>query len=82
MSCFLGVLVRVSIAVKRHHDNSDTYTGKTFNWGGLHFQRFSPLSSCCTGRHDAGEVAESPESTIFDLQAAKSADSVSAQQLR
>ena len=45
------VLVRVSVTVKRHHDHSNSYKGKVFNWDGLHFQKFSPLSSfyICSG---------------------------------
>ena len=31
------VLVRVSIAVKRHHDHDKSYRGRTFNLGGLTF---------------------------------------------
>ena len=37
------VLVRVPIAVKRHHDHSNSYKRKAFHWDGL--QSFSPLSS-------------------------------------
>ena len=40
-----SVLVRVSIAVKGSHDHNNSYKGKTFNWGDLHFQRFGPLAS-------------------------------------
>ncbi|ERE73366.1 histone deacetylase 2-like protein [Cricetulus griseus] len=36
-----------STAVKRYHDHSNSYKGKTFNWGSLQFQMFSPLSSGC-----------------------------------
>ena len=58
-----GVLGRVFIAVKRHHDHSNSYKGKHLIGAGLQFQRFSPLSSWqatwqCAGRHGAGEVAE------------------------
>ena len=37
--CKSSDLVRVSIAAKIHHDHCTSYNGKTFNWGGLHFQR-------------------------------------------
>jgi hypothetical protein len=59
-----SVLVRVSIAVKRHHDHGNSYKKKKHLVGaGLQFQRFSSLSSWQeawwhTGRHDAGEGAE------------------------
>ena len=62
----LIVLVRVSVAAKRHHDHGNSYKGKIFNTGFLHFQRFSPLSLWykitwwLAGRHGAGEVAEHP----------------------
>jgi hypothetical protein len=41
----VSVLVRVSIAVKRGHDHSNSYKGKYFIKAGFQFQRFSPLSS-------------------------------------
>lgn len=40
-----AVLVRVSMAVKRHHDHSNSLQRKTFNWDWLKVQRVSPLSS-------------------------------------
>jgi hypothetical protein len=39
-----GVLIRVSIAVKRHHGQGNCYKGKCSTLAGLQFQRFSPLS--------------------------------------
>ena len=50
--------VLVWIAVKRHHDQGNSYEGKHFTGAGLQFQRFSPLSSWweawrCAGRHGA-----------------------------
>ena len=39
------VLVRVSIAVKRHHDQGNSYKRKHLIGAGLEFQRFSPLLS-------------------------------------
>ena len=55
------VLVRVSIAVKRHHDHGNSYKGKHFIGAGLWFQRFSPLSSWQeawwhVSRHGAGKA--------------------------
>jgi hypothetical protein len=38
-------LLRVYIAVKRHHDQGNSYKGKHLIGAGLQFQRFSPLSS-------------------------------------
>ena len=58
----MGVLVRVFIAVKRHHDRDNSYKGKHLRGSGLQFQGFSPLSSrweawWCADRHSAGEIA-------------------------
>jgi hypothetical protein len=39
------VLVRVSIAVKRHHDQGNSYKGQHLIGAVLQVQRFSPLSS-------------------------------------
>jgi hypothetical protein len=39
------VLVRVSIAVNRHHDQGNSYKGQHLIGAGLQVQRFSPLSS-------------------------------------
>ena len=38
------VLVRVSIAVKRHHAQGNSYTGNYLVNAGLQIQRFSPLT--------------------------------------
>lgn len=35
ISMHMIVLVRVSIAMKRHHDHANSYKEKTFNWAGL-----------------------------------------------
>ena len=53
------VLVRVSIAVKRHHDQGNSYKGQHLIGAGLHFQTCSPLLSWQEawqnpGRHGAG----------------------------
>jgi hypothetical protein len=40
-----AVLVKVSIAVKRDHDQSNSYKGQHLIGAGLQVQRFSPLSS-------------------------------------
>jgi hypothetical protein len=42
---WLGILVRVSIAMKRCHDQSISHKGKHLIGAGLQFQRFGPLSS-------------------------------------
>jgi hypothetical protein len=62
-----AVSVRVSIAVERNHDHSNSYKRKHLIGVSLQFQRFSPLSSWWeawwyAGRHDAGEGAESSTS--------------------
>ena len=41
----LTILVRVSIAVKRHHDHGNSYRGKHVIGAGLQFHTFSPLLS-------------------------------------
>jgi hypothetical protein len=56
--------VRVSIAVKRHHDQGNPYRGKHLIGAGLQFQGFSPLSSWWdtwqhAGRHGAGRAVSS-----------------------
>ena len=38
--------LRVFIAVKRHHDHSNSYKGKHLIGAGLQVRRFGPLSSC------------------------------------
>jgi hypothetical protein len=63
----VGVLVRVSIAVIRHHNHGNSYKGKHLTGVGLQFQRFSSLLSWWeawqhAGRHGAGEKAESSTS--------------------
>jgi hypothetical protein len=55
--------LRVSIAVKRHHDQGNSYKGQHLIEAGLQFHRFSPLSSWreawqCPGRHGAGDGIE------------------------
>ena len=60
------VLVRVFIAVKKHHDHGNSYKEKhLIGVAHLQFQRFSSLSSWwgtwwCEGRHGAGEVLHLP----------------------
>ena len=49
------VLIRVSIAVKRHHDQGDSYKGQHLVGAGLQVQSFSPLSS----RWEHGSFKES-----------------------
>jgi hypothetical protein len=53
---------RVSIAVKRHHDQNNSYKDKHLIGAGLEFQRFSPLSWPEAWQHPgkcgAGEGAE------------------------
>ena len=44
-----AVLVKVSIAVKRDHDQSNSYKGQHLIRAELHVQRFSPLSLCQGG---------------------------------
>jgi hypothetical protein len=43
------VLVRVSIAVKRYHDQSNSYKGQYFIGAGLEPLRFSPLINIMAG---------------------------------
>ena len=55
------------IAVKRHHDQGNSYIGNNLIEAGLQFQRFSPLSLWQktwqgAGRHGAGEGSESSRS--------------------
>lgn len=60
-SVFVGFLVKVAIAVNRHHDQSNSYNGKHLMRAGLLVQRYSPLSSrleSCLVRNGAGEGAE------------------------
>ena len=62
----LYVLVRVSIAMKRHHDHDNSYKGRHLIGTSLQIQRFSPLSEKeawqHAGRHGAREGAESSPS--------------------
>ena len=56
-------LVRVSIAVKRHRDQVNSYKGQHLIGTGLKLQRFSPFPSQQeawqhAGRHGAGEIAK------------------------
>jgi hypothetical protein len=64
-----GKSVRISIAVKRHHDRANSYKGKHLIGAGLQFQRVSPLASWLvvwwhTARHGAGEEAVSSTSGL------------------
>ena len=59
MNCI--VLVRVSIAVNRHHDQGNSYEGQQLIGAGLQLQRFSPLSSRWEhGSVKAGMALEEP----------------------
>lgn len=58
----------LSFTVKRQHDRRNSYKEEQIIRAGLHFQRFSPLSSwweACwyVGRHGPREVAEGPASS-------------------
>ena len=62
-----SVSVRVSVAVKGHNGQGNSYKGKHLIGAGLQIQRFSPLSSWqeawqCPDRHSALEGAESSTS--------------------
>jgi hypothetical protein len=60
MMMIMIVLVRVSIAVKRHHDQGNSYKGQRLIGAGLQVQRFSPLPSRREhGRHGAGGAESS-----------------------
>jgi hypothetical protein len=53
--------LRVSIAVKKHHDHGNMYKGRCLIGDGFQFQMFSPLSIWqkawqSAGRHGAGGV--------------------------
>ena len=63
----VGISVRVSVAVKRHHDHDNCYKGKHsigVAWlqfrGSAHHHHGGAWQQ--SGRHGAGEVAESPTS--------------------
>ena len=65
-----GCLSQCSIAVKRHHDHGNFFNRKHLIGAGLQFQRFSPLPLWQgawqhTGRHGAGEIAESSTSRFI-----------------
>jgi hypothetical protein len=63
-----NVLVRVSIAVKRHHDRCNSYKGKHFIGAGLQFRGLVCYHRCRkhAGKHGAGEVAESSTSGLAE----------------
>ena len=61
------VLVWVSIAVKRHHDHSNSYKGKHLTGDGLLFQRFSPLSSRQETRQCAADMVLEKELRVLHL---------------
>ena len=58
------ILVRVSIAVKRHHDHGNSYKRKHLIGAGLQFRGLVHYhrGRWCTDRHDVGEGAESTTS--------------------
>jgi hypothetical protein len=57
--CIPSILVRVFIAVKRHHDQGNSYKGQHLIGAGLQVQGFSPLSSRWEhGSIQAGMVQE------------------------
>ena len=63
---YMSILLRVSIAVKRHYDCGNYY--KTFNWDGLQFRGLVHYHHGGTwlnaSKHGAGEVAESHTSCM------------------
>jgi hypothetical protein len=64
-----AVLVRVSVSMKRHHDQGNSHKGKHLIWAGLQVLSFNSLSSWweiwqCASRHGAGEGAESSTSFV------------------
>ena len=76
MGCYLFAdSLRVSIAVKRHHDHGNSYKGKHFTGASLQSQRFSPLLSwweAWRGSLQAGIVLEKELRVLhLDLQAAE-----------
>jgi hypothetical protein len=64
--------LRLSIAMKRHHDHRNSYKGRYLIGAGLQFQRFSPSSSWWEhGGMQAGMVLEKEVRVLhLDLQAA------------
>jgi hypothetical protein len=66
------VLVRVSIAVERHHDQRNFYKGQHLIGAGLQVQRVSPLSSRWEhGSIQAGMVWEELRVLHLDLKVAR-----------
>jgi hypothetical protein len=68
LSLKFTLLVMVSIAVKRHHDQDNSLKGYHFIRTGLQILRFSPLLSRqeawhCPGRQSAGEAESSKSSS-------------------
>jgi hypothetical protein len=68
LSLYLTVLVRISIAIKRHHSQGNSYKGQHFIEAGPQVLRFSPLSSWSEarqgpGRHIAGKAESSTSSS-------------------
>lgn len=61
------VLVRVSIAVKTHHDHSISHKGKHSTGAGSRLQRFSPLSSWREAWQHAGRNGSGKELRILLL---------------
>lgn len=63
----MHVLVKVSIAMKRHYEHRLSSKGNYFVGAGLQFRSFSSLAlRCHTGRHGAGDGAESSTSGLAD----------------
>jgi hypothetical protein len=63
----MTVLVRVSIAVKRHHDHGNYYTGKLLIGTGLQFHRFSPLLSSWETWQHIGRLVLEKELRVLHL---------------
>lgn len=73
MSPKMGVVIRVSLAVKKYHDHDNAYKINHLIEAGLQFQKSSPFSSWRgawwhSGRHGAVEVAKNSTSRIFRQQ--------------
>jgi len=58
--CEDRVLVRISIAVKRHYNHNNSYKGKPLTDAGLHFRGLVQTSHI--GRHGVGKGAENSKS--------------------
>lgn len=56
-----AVLVRVSMAVKRHHDHSNSYRGKHLIGTGL---KFRGLAHC----HQGGKHGDTQEDMVLEMQ--------------